>query len=141
MEIKNLERIGQGLYAEVFRIGEDVLKCPFMLNYSTYPIREEFEMQKQLFVTGIKVPEPYEIIEVQLRNRTVEAIRMKFIDGINAEKVRKRRRERVEKLYYQELNKAISKGFLPYDEDLHNAIYLRNNEICLIDFDNWRCIK
>lgn len=139
MELKNLELIGAGFHAEVFRIGSEAIKCPYRSNRENYSIREEFEMQKQLFAVGIKVPEPYEILEVQLKNRTVKAMRMEFIEGKNIEKLRMDQNKIIaEKLYYQELDRAIALGFQPYDVDLCNAVYSKNRGVYLIDFDGWR---
>ncbi|VVB79330.1 Uncharacterised protein [uncultured archaeon] len=148
----------EGAYAEVFKVGKIAIKCPFRTEAD---VAEEFEIQQGLFQEGIKVPEPYEIVEARLPKRTVQAIAMELIPGANARDLISRKlpfqelisREvissldelalinpsLIKSLYRTEISKAFSKGFIsPASETgLYNAVYSLKNELYLVDFTDW----
>lgn len=127
-----------GSQSEVYRHGNFAIKCPYDKAVESR-INHEFEIQSRLFENGVSVPQPYEILTAVLSDRTVRAIKMKFISGKRASKVdwAKAREEELVRRFYEELNKARNLGFNPQDTDLANAIYSTDNKLYLIDFEFW----
>lgn len=140
MEIKNLERIGFGAAAEVFKLdNKRVIKVPRYIP-KFEGIEQEFYIQQQLFNQGIKVPEPLELLIIHDRGLEKNSMIMEYIDGKYPTKtiIPIEKKVILQKIYEREIRKCQKLGFKTFDEGLFNSVYSEKRGLFLIDFEGWK---
>lgn len=146
--ILDLPLIAEGHSAEIYKISQDTI-LKILKGKREMPLEKEFEIQRQLFHCGIKVPEPFEITQVSYQNRTILGFKMEYIEGknpvieytngkiIGMAQLETRENARLQKIYEKEIRKCLKFGFGIWDAGLYNSIYSEKGGLYLIDFDGW----
>ena len=62
VSVENLEKVGQGGTASVYRLDEDRIIKVFISNFPFFMVDEERELSRKLFLEGVPTAVPYEIV-------------------------------------------------------------------------------
>ena len=139
--------VGRGCNARIFEFGGKVIK--YFLNYNGREstrnwaylnMLNEYEIQRDLYSAGIKVPKPYGIFRIILNKEKTFGLVMDKIDGKNLQEMYSDPKYKMDQIGkfadkgFEEVKRAEDLGFKLGDRGYKNFMVDQDKQIFLIDF-------
>jgi len=149
LNLTGKEEIGRGTNGSIYQVGDKVIKINILnhgrnikSNLGRYKrVQEEYEVQNDLYNSGINVPRPYGIIRTILDGKKKYGLLMEKINGETLGKMRRSSKINLSEYHLilgkmiREIEKAYDLGFSFNDtQNNENVMIDKNGKIFLIDF-------
>ena len=146
-EIVNLDKlkyVGDGRDGIIFYKRREIIKVPSCYwgdpvehkkEYGESSLKNEYDVHLDLYNKGIKVPKPYDLVNISWHSKKGIGLMMERIYGINLENLLFFKKFFHQKMI-QEVKKAKDLGFKLNDRRDINTLINFKGEIFLIDFND-----